>query len=92
MDPAACTCQNSLPQGSVDIECIHHLSLCFAGATNPLAADPGSIRGQYAIDVGRNIIHGSDAVESAKREIGLWFPEGLAEYRPSIGPWVYEKF
>lgn len=64
----------------------------FAGATNPLAAEPGSIRGQYAIDVGRNIIHGSDAVESAKREIQLWFPEGLAEYRPTIGPWVYEKF
>lgn len=64
----------------------------FAGATNPLAADPGSIRGQYAIDVGRNIIHGSDSVDSAKREIGLWFPEGLAEYRPHMGPWIYEKF
>ena len=63
-----------------------------AGATNPLASDPGSIRGMYAIDVGRNIIHGSDSVESAKREIGLWFPEGLAEYKPHIGPWVYEKF
>lgn len=67
-------------------------SKLFAGATNPLAADPGSIRGQYAIDVGRNIIHGSDSVESAQREIGLWFPEGLAEYRPHMGPWVYEKF
>jgi nucleoside-diphosphate kinase len=63
-----------------------------AGATNPLQADAGSIRGQYAVDIGRNIIHGSDSVDSAKREIGLWFPEGLADYRPHMGPWVYEKF
>lgn len=60
------------------------------GATNPLASEPGTIRGDFCIDVGRNIIHGSDAVESAKREIGLWFPEGLAEFRPHITPWVYE--
>eukprot|EP00884_Botryococcus_braunii_P020428 jgi/Botrbrau1/7069/Bobra.0165s0092.1 len=60
------------------------------GATNPLASEPGTIRGDFCIDVGRNIIHGSDAVESATREIGLWFPEGLAEFRPFIAPWVYE--
>ncbi|KAK9808940.1 hypothetical protein WJX72_006698 [[Myrmecia] bisecta] len=60
------------------------------GATNPLASDPGTIRGDYCIDVGRNIIHGSDAVESAKREIGLWFPQGLAEYKPHGLPWIYE--
>ncbi|KAK9802055.1 hypothetical protein WJX73_008136 [Symbiochloris irregularis] len=60
------------------------------GATNPLASEPGTIRGDFCIDVGRNIIHGSDSVESAKREIGLWFPEGLAEYKPHIFPWVYE--
>lgn len=60
------------------------------GATNPLQSEPGTIRGDYAIDVGRNIIHGSDAVESAKREIQLWFPEGLAQFTPHIKPWVYE--
>ena len=49
------------------------------GATNPLDSAPGTIRGDFAIDVGRNICHGSDAVESADREIALWFPEGLNE-------------
>lgn len=60
------------------------------GATNPLASEPGTIRGDYCIDVGRNIIHGSDAVESAKREIQLWFPEGLVEFSPHMKPWIYE--
>ncbi len=40
--------------------------------------------------VGRNIIHGSDAVEAAQREIALWFPEGLAEYTPHMAKWIYE--
>ena len=45
------------------------------GATNPLQAAPGSIRGDYAIEVGQNMVHGSDAPESAAREVGLFFPE-----------------
>jgi nucleoside-diphosphate kinase len=45
------------------------------GATNPLEAAPGSIRGDFALEVGQNMVHGSDASESAKREIGLFFPE-----------------
>jgi len=45
------------------------------GETNPLSSKPGSIRGDYSIDMGRNIIHGSDSVETAKAEIGLWFNE-----------------
>lgn len=53
------------------------------GATNPLDADAGSVRGQYAVSVGRNLIHASDAFESATKEIGLWFaPEELSEYEP----------
>ncbi len=44
------------------------------GATNPLEASPGSIRGDYAIEVGQNMVHGSDAPESGQREIGLFFP------------------
>ncbi|QQK79863.1 nucleoside-diphosphate kinase [Salicibibacter cibi] len=43
------------------------------GATNPKDAAPGSIRGDYAVNVGQNIIHGSDSTESAEREIGLFF-------------------
>ncbi|KAI9096517.1 nucleoside diphosphate kinase [Phlyctochytrium arcticum] len=43
------------------------------GATNPLDAEPGSIRGDYCISVGRNIIHGSDSFESSEKEIALWF-------------------
>jgi len=45
------------------------------GATNPLNATPGTIRGDYALDVGQNIIHGSDGEESAARELALHFPE-----------------
>jgi len=45
------------------------------GATNPLEAAPGSIRGDYALEVQTNMVHGSDAPESAAREIGLFFPE-----------------
>ena len=45
------------------------------GATKPFDSQPGTIRGDYCIDVGRNIIHGSDSVESANHEIGLWFKE-----------------
>ena len=45
------------------------------GATNPLEANTGSIRGDYALKVGQNMVHGSDAPESAAREVGLFFPE-----------------
>jgi len=45
------------------------------GATNPLEANTGSIRGDYALEVGQNLVHGSDAPESAQREVGLFFPD-----------------
>jgi nucleoside-diphosphate kinase len=45
------------------------------GATNPLEAATGSIRGDYAIEIGTNMVHGSDSPESAAREISVWFPE-----------------
>ena len=45
------------------------------GATNPIEASPGSIRGDFAIAVGQNMVHGSDSAESAAREAGLFFPE-----------------
>jgi nucleoside-diphosphate kinase len=45
------------------------------GATNPLEAAPGSIRGDFGLEVQTNLVHGSDSPESAAREISLWFPE-----------------
>lgn len=45
------------------------------GATNPIEASPGSIRGDYAIEVGQNMVHGSDAPQSAEREVALFFPD-----------------
>jgi nucleoside-diphosphate kinase len=47
------------------------------GATNPADACPGSIRGQFALAMPDNLVHGSDSPESAEREIGIWFPDGL---------------
>ena len=46
------------------------------GATNPLEAVPGSIRGDFAVEVGQNMVHGSDSPESAEREASLFFPQG----------------
>ncbi len=61
------------------------------GATNPLNADNGTIRGEFGIDVGRNIIHGSDAQDTSDREISLWFtPEEIISWQPSVTSWVYE--
>merc|ERR1712227_111103 len=63
------------------------------GETNPAASAPGTIRGDYCIQVGRNICHGSDAVESAKKEIALWFAEEeLVKWDPVSLSWVYEDF
>jgi nucleoside-diphosphate kinase len=45
------------------------------GATNPIEAAPGSIRGEFATEIGENIVHGSDSPESASRELGIFFPE-----------------
>ncbi|KAF4632531.1 hypothetical protein G7Y89_g5592 [Cudoniella acicularis] len=62
------------------------------GATNPLASQPGTIRGDFAIDVGRNVCHGSDSVENAKKEIALWFKEGeVQSWKSAQHDWVYEK-
>jgi nucleoside-diphosphate kinase len=61
------------------------------GATNPLSAEPGTIRGDYGVTVGRNLIHGSDAPETAQSEIGLWFKEEeLVSWQPTLTPWLYE--
>ena len=61
------------------------------GATNPLNAAPGTIRADYALDIGRNLIHASDAPATAERELALWFTEGeLVPYARDIDPWIFE--
>merc|ERR1739842_66294 len=61
------------------------------GETNPADSKPGTIRGDFAVQVGRNICHGSDAVESANHEIALWFkPEELVAWESAQKDWVYE--
>jgi len=60
------------------------------GKTNPADAAPGTIRGDYGISVGMNIIHGSDSPESAEREIKLWFREqDQIAYEKTIDRWIY---
>lgn len=60
------------------------------GKTNPADAAPGTIRGDYGISVGMNIIHGSDSPESAEREIKLWFREqDQISYEKTIDRWIY---
>jgi len=62
------------------------------GATKPLEAEPGTIRGDLAIDIGRNIIHGSDGEDTAKFEIDLWFSvEELCEWETSDSKWRSEN-
>lgn len=61
------------------------------GATKPFDSNPGTIRGDFCIDVGRNVIHGSDSVESANKEIDLWFKkEELVYWADHSKAWVYE--
>jgi len=61
------------------------------GATNPLNSEPGTIRGDFGVNVGRNLIHGSDAPETAQQEIGLWFKdEELVSWQPVLLSWIHE--
>jgi nucleoside-diphosphate kinase len=60
------------------------------GETQPLKSLPGSIRGDYSIDLGRNICHGSDSPEAAEAELKMWFPEGVNDWAKSVDVHVYE--
>lgn len=61
------------------------------GATNPLEAEPGTIRGDFAIQVGRNVVHGSDSPDNGERETALWFGDaGLVAWEPTLTPWLIE--
>ena len=61
------------------------------GETKPFDSAAGTIRGDFCIDIGRNICHGSDSVDSANKEIALWFPEGICEWHDHSAAWVYEQ-
>ncbi len=61
------------------------------GATNPAHAEAGTIRGDLALETGRNLIHGSDSLESARREIALFFGENeIHSYQRDLDRWVFE--
>lgn len=58
------------------------------GKTNPAESAPGTIRGDFGLTIGMNIIHGSDSPESAAREIALWFGDDVAEYDRTVDAWL----
>jgi len=62
------------------------------GATNPAEAEPGTIRGDFGLDLGRNVVHASDSITSADREIRLFFKDDeILNYERDLDAWVYEK-
>ncbi|MCH8192263.1 MAG: nucleoside-diphosphate kinase [Chloroflexi bacterium] len=62
------------------------------GATDPAEAAPGTIRGDLALEIGRNLVHGSDSSESAKREIDIFFQQDeIIEYDRNIDAWIIES-
>ena len=61
------------------------------GATNPAQAAPGTIRGDFAVEIGRNLIHASDSPENGEKEVALFFqPSELVELERSSDRWIYE--
>ena len=62
------------------------------GATRPLEAAPGTIRHDFALEVGRNLTHASDSPENGAKEAALWFkPEELVCWQRAVDPWIFEK-
>ncbi|MBX3030965.1 MAG: nucleoside-diphosphate kinase [Chloroflexi bacterium] len=81
----------SAPLVAIAVEGLNAVAVCRAinGATRPHEAAPGSIRGDFALETGQNLVHASDSTESATRELGIWFADGdLIDYTRSIEPWV----
>jgi nucleoside-diphosphate kinase len=86
-----------ITSGPVVVACVEGTSAVqmvrnVVGATNPLNAAPGTIRADLAVDIGRNLIHASDAPETAQRELDLWFaPEELLSYPRDTDRWIFES-
>jgi len=81
----------SAPLVAIALEGLNAVAVCRAinGATRPHEAAPGSIRGDYALETGQNLVHASDSVENAQQELALWFrPDELADYSRAIDSWV----
>lgn len=60
------------------------------GITNPADAAPGTIRADLALEIGRNVVHGSDSVESAVKEIELWFGKDAFSWQRDVDKWIFE--
>jgi nucleoside-diphosphate kinase len=81
------------PLVAMAVEGLNAVAVCRAinGATRPHEAEPGSIRGDLALDTGHNLVHGSDSVENGAAELALWFkPEEMYDYTRDIDRWVTE--
>ncbi len=81
----------SSPLVAIALEGLNAIAVCRAinGATRPHEAVPGTIRGDFALETGQNLVHASDSVENAEAELGLWFrPEELVSYDRDIDRWV----
>jgi nucleoside-diphosphate kinase len=62
------------------------------GATRPTEAAPGSLRHDFALEVGRNLTHASDSVENGEKEVALWFkPDELVDWTRAVDAWVFEE-
>lgn len=75
------------------VQGVNAIAVCrnLIGATNGQKADAGTIRGDYGMSGGNNLIHGSDSPESAQRELALWFkPEELCDFKKTANQWVYD--
>ena len=75
-------------EGEHAVEAVRQLM----GATDPVKAAPGSVRGDLALNIGRNLIHGSDSPESAAAEVALFFqPQELVAWSWVLEPWITES-
>jgi nucleoside-diphosphate kinase len=62
------------------------------GATRPTEAAPGTIRHDFALEVGRNLTHASDSPENGEKEVALWFKKGeLVDWKRNVDPWIFEN-
>jgi nucleoside-diphosphate kinase len=83
----ACPIVAAVLEGTNAVEAVRNTM----GKTNPLEAAPGTIRGDLGLEIGRNLIHGSDSLASAERETALFFrPEELHAYSRAVDAWVFE--